>query len=1058
MAQGVSKATEVAKAVVTIIPSLAGAQKTISKELTGASEPAANSAGKSSGEKFTSSLGSALKNVGKIAATAFAGVSAAVVGVAKEAVSSFAEYEQLVGGIDTLFKDSSSTMQQYAQQAYMTAGVSANQYMETVTSFSAGLIKSLKGNTEKAAQVADMAMQDMSDNANKMGTDMSSIQTAYQGFAKQNYTMLDNLKLGYGGTKSEMERLLKDAQKISHVKYDINNLSDVYSAIHVIQTEMGITGTTAKEAMSTISGSANATKAAWQNVLTTIAGGGAGLEQSVNALMTTVFGGSEGGGLLNNLIPVVERAINGIGAFITTAAPMILPKITSLISSLLPGLIAATTSVLDAIIQQFPVLISSISQLIPQIIQSLSTLIPQLATSGLEMVRSILQGILDNLPLLMSSAANIISTLVTDLSTHLPELLSIAAQIIMQLGAGIIQNAPQLISSAITAVSNFVSGIFSELPNVLSVGGEIVGNLLTGINASLPGVIEAFSTAMSNIISAVSDAFPSLSAGISQIVTACEPIVSVIAANFTQTAGIIAQAVVDIVASLAPYTPAITQMVETVSSNLPLIIDSFTGLATSIGNTIVQIVEAIAPYIPAITEMLTKTVENLPAIVDSFSGLLSQVSPVINSIADLIKTIGQAIVDIVNSVGSNLSLIVDAFSGFNESLAVPIKAVGDAISGMITAISDGIVAVNNSISGVLDKLAGVFDSIGQAALNAGTGFKTIADACVDLANNTSVIDLAATLGAVATGIKNINHEAKWAYDNKIGESIGQVGAGLKTLVDYSVGLDGVSTAMDTFAESVKKINNETKGGTASQNIANFGTAIGTMVTNAGTEFTTLGTSIDTCLEKIKTLATEGTAALKSFGSEIKASLTSDKALFNTNFYGMESRTNSAMNSIERTVSNGMTSSNNIMSGKFNTMSGSARTGMSMSLQAVHEGLSNMQGAFNSTSFNFTSHIRLPHFGMSGNFDAETGEVPSVWVRWYDKGGIFSSPTIIGVGEKRPEFVGALDDLREIVREESNTANITVNVYGQEGQNVRELADIVIERIRTNVDRKGAAFA
>ena len=188
--------TEVARAVVTIIPSLAGAQKTISKELTGATNEAADSAGKSSGGKFTDSFGGALKSIGKVAATAFAAVGAVIVSTTKSAVTAFADYEQLVGGVDTLFKDSSAKVQEYAQRAFMTTGLSANDYMSTVTSFSASLLKSLGGNTEKAAQVADMAMQDMSDNANKMGTDMASIQVAYQGFAKQNYTMLDNLKLG----------------------------------------------------------------------------------------------------------------------------------------------------------------------------------------------------------------------------------------------------------------------------------------------------------------------------------------------------------------------------------------------------------------------------------------------------------------------------------------------------------------------------------------------------------------------------------------------------------------------------------------------------------------------------------------------------------------------------------------------------------------------------------------------------------------------------------------------------------------------------------------------
>lgn len=207
-----------------------------------------------SGSKFEK-LGSVLKGVGVAMGAVVVAAGAAAVKLGKEVVAAYADYEQLVGGVDTLFKDSSAAVQSYAANAFKTAGMSANEYMETVTSFSASLIQSLGGDTAKAAKAADTAIIDMSDNANKMGTSISSIQDAYQGFAKQNYTMLDNLKLGYGGTKTEMERLLSDAEKLSGQKYDISNLNDVYAAIHVIQTEMGITGTTAKEATETISGS-----------------------------------------------------------------------------------------------------------------------------------------------------------------------------------------------------------------------------------------------------------------------------------------------------------------------------------------------------------------------------------------------------------------------------------------------------------------------------------------------------------------------------------------------------------------------------------------------------------------------------------------------------------------------------------------------------------------------------------------------------------------------------------------------------------------------------------
>lgn len=216
-------------------------------------------AAEESGNKFQN-FGKVLKTVGVALGAVAAAAGAAAVKLGKEVVAAYADYEQLVGGIDTLFKDSSQEIQRYAANAYKTAGLSANEYMETVTGFSASLIQSLGGDTEKAAKYADMAITDMSDNANKMGTDMSSIQNAYQGFAKQNYTMLDNLKLGYGGTKQEMERLLADAEKISGVKYDISSYADVVEAIHVMQESMDIAGTTAKEAEATISGSVNALK------------------------------------------------------------------------------------------------------------------------------------------------------------------------------------------------------------------------------------------------------------------------------------------------------------------------------------------------------------------------------------------------------------------------------------------------------------------------------------------------------------------------------------------------------------------------------------------------------------------------------------------------------------------------------------------------------------------------------------------------------------------------------------------------------------------------------
>lgn len=282
-------------------------------------------------------LGS-MKKLGATAGKAFLAIGAAAatatVAITKMAVSAYADYEQLVGGVETLFKGSAKKVLDYANDAFFTAGVSANEYMRQVTSFSASLIASTAGDTEKAADIANMALIDISDNVNKMGSSMESVTLAYQGFAKQQYMLLDNLKLGYGGTKTEMERLLKDAEALTGVQYDISNLGDVYNAIHAIQEELGITGTTAKEAEKTITGSANMMKAAWQNVLSAIAGGG-DLDRAINNLVYSIQKYFE------NIVPVVERSLVGIGRLIEQVAPMLVQNVASALIQSIPSLINA---------------------------------------------------------------------------------------------------------------------------------------------------------------------------------------------------------------------------------------------------------------------------------------------------------------------------------------------------------------------------------------------------------------------------------------------------------------------------------------------------------------------------------------------------------------------------------------------------------------------------------------------------------------------------------------------------------------------------------------------
>lgn len=448
-------------------------------------------------------------------------VGSALLDVGKSALDSYANYEQLVGGVETLFKDSSSVVENYANNAYKTAGLSANDYMETVTSFSASLLQSLNNDTAKSAEVADMAITDMSDNANKMGTDMSMIQSAYQGFAKQNYTMLDNLKLGYGGTKSEMERLLKDAQKISGVKYDISNLSDVYNAIHVIQGELGVTGTTAKEASTTIQGSISSMKSSWQNFLTGLASGQdiSGLIDNLVQSAVTVMDNvlpvvytitetivAEVPNLINKLIAEMPKFVELISNTIETMIVGLqenLPKIMGSVSQIIQTIIKVITDNLPSILQMG---VTILVELANGIAQSLPTLIPQMVDAVVTMVDTLLDnidliidagiqlligladGLIEALPKLIDRIPEIIDKLVQAIANNLPKIIEAGIELTVKLAFGIVKAIPQLVSKIPQIISSLVSGIASYYSKMLNTGKELLGKIKDGITNGISGM------------------------------------------------------------------------------------------------------------------------------------------------------------------------------------------------------------------------------------------------------------------------------------------------------------------------------------------------------------------------------------------------------------------------------------------------------------------------------------------------------------------------------------------------------------------------------------------
>lgn len=427
-------------------------------------------------------------------ASAIKEIGAALVDLGKQSIQGFAEQEQLIGGVDTLFKESSAQVQQYANNAYKTAGMSANQYMETVTSFSASLLQSLGGDTKAAAEKADQAITDMSDNINKMGSDAQSVQNAYQGFAKANYTMLDNLKLGYGGTKEEMQRLLTDAEKISGIKYDISSYADIVDAIHVVQTEMGITGTTAKEAATTIEGSANSMKSAWSNLLTGMSNENLNLGDLVQNVVDSV------GAFADNLIPRLQIMLPRFAEGLTQLANGLAPYVGPALETLLPPLMQGIGGLVSGIVQALPAAVEAISAVIPMLVEQLTILLPQIISAGVEIIAALASGIGENLPTLIPAVVDAIITITEGLIDHIDLLIIAAGQLIAGLAQGLIEAIPRLIGRLPEIISAIVNGLLKGLAAIGMVGQQLVEGLWNGIKNAGQWLYDKLSGWVSNIL------------------------------------------------------------------------------------------------------------------------------------------------------------------------------------------------------------------------------------------------------------------------------------------------------------------------------------------------------------------------------------------------------------------------------------------------------------------------------------------------------------------------------------------------------------------------------
>ncbi len=416
-------------------------------------------------------VGEIALKVSKIIAEIAIATGAALAGIVAAGVKSYASLEQNIGGVETLFKENADKVIKNAEKAYKTAGVSANEYMQGVTSFAASLLQSLGNDTAKAADVADMAFRDMSDNANKFGTDMSSIQNAYQGFAKQNYTMLDNLKLGYGGTKKEMERLLADATKLTGVKYDISNLSDVYNAIHAIQENLGVTGTTAKEATETISGSMASMKAAFDNFLN-------GTGSPEDLAETTI-------NVLNNIGNAIIKVAPHILSGITTLIKQVVPKALGMVYNLLPTLMDSVSNLLDELLKLLVNSDSSIQTAIVELFDKgmkfMMENAPKIVQIALQLVLTLANGLAKAYPKMQPAIVTCISSIVEILVDNLDLIVDAALQIILALVEGLLNSIPILIDKAPIIIEKLVVALIKCLPVIFDAGVKILKELIKGI-------------------------------------------------------------------------------------------------------------------------------------------------------------------------------------------------------------------------------------------------------------------------------------------------------------------------------------------------------------------------------------------------------------------------------------------------------------------------------------------------------------------------------------------------------------------------------------------------
>ena len=650
-----------------------------------------------------------------------------LVNLGKTALDSVGALEQNVGGVETLFGDTADAVIAAADRAYQTAGMSANDYMSTVTSFSASLLQSLSGNTEEAAKVADMAIIDMADNANKMGTSMDMIQNAYQGFAKQNYTMLDNLKLGYGGTKTEMERLLADAQKLTGVKYDINNLNDVYQAIHVIQEEMGITGTTAKEASETLEGSMAAAKAAWDNFMN----GSSDADQLADAFATAADN------IVNNLTEIIPRFAETLPAL----AGAIVSQIPDLAAAIVPAVLSAGQSILEQ--ARDAVLDFDFEGMAEMVVESITDFINGDGLRSflgclVDIFTGIVNGISSMLPTLLPALVELIAYTVTTLIDQLPALLDCALQLIMGLADGILAALPVLIEALPEVISSIVQFLISAVPQIIDAGIELLMALVDALPVIIDALVDALPQIIEATVTALIAAAPQIvEAGI-KLLGALVEAIPVIVVELAKAVPDIITAIIDVLAELPDligevFAEIVTDLVEWGTDMGSKAQKLISDLCTKVSNVLRNLPGQIWTHlVNAVTKVVQWGQQMLSNASTAMSNLLSKVNSIIQQLPGKIWTHlvnavtkvvqwGQQMLSNASTAMSNMlskvnSIIQELPGKIWTHLVNTVNKVVAWGQQMVSNASTAASSVLSKVSSTLQQLPGkVWDYLSQAA-------------------------------------------------------------------------------------------------------------------------------------------------------------------------------------------------------------------------------------------------------------------------------------------------------------------------------------------------------